>query len=162
MKQCNIRIAASKCSATTFSIFKVRYFRTFAPFFSLSSNAMATLSKAGRRQSTLNGFWPKLSSQEWQAKMEEQRRLAPNPSVEIIPTPSVQIVKAEKVKSEKRRPGRPRKLRQLVDLTSPEESAKKPSPATPSPSRTRIDWSHPAVFIRIYRQQRMPQCRFLI
>lgn len=125
------------------------------------------------QQATIRGFVKKMSDEEWareleqirQRRMEEAEAMAQaEPSVEIIPQPSIQHV------PQKRRPGRPRKKRTLVvDLTSksfasPERTndhgtqstggtSKRPVNTTPpSVKKTRTDWMHPGVFLRIYKR----------
>ena len=123
------------------------------------------------QQATIRGFVKKMTDEEWaqeleqirQRRMEEAEAMAQaEPSVQIVPQPSVQHV------PQKRRPGRPKKNRKLVvDLTSktfatPERqneatqstgaTLKRPESTTPpSVKKTRTDWMHPAVFIRIYK-----------
>jgi len=73
--------------------------------------------KNGSRQSKISVFLPKVSSVEWQQQMEERRKSAPDHSVQEVSAPSLQIVRPTSI-FQKRRPGRPRKPRQLVvDLT---------------------------------------------
>lgn len=106
--------------------------------------------KGRGRQSKIS--FPKLSPDEWQT-LQMQR--APDPSVECVPTPSVRIVKPPI--PTKRPVGRPRKQAQVVDLTgvnTPPNLVTKSSSAGGSGSsgsltKSRTDWTHPALFLRI-------------
>lgn len=122
-------------------------------------------SMTGAKQSKIVFFMPKLNSEEWQRHMEERRACAPDPSVEVVPAPSVEIVPQPSVQVlplKRRGPGRPRKPRELVvDLTVNDLSGTQTtedgtltgsgSQTPPSGGKSRTDWMHPSLFIKIYR-----------
>lgn len=122
------------------------------------TNNMLPSMKQGGRQSKIQLFMPKVSSEEWQQRMEQEKeRMEHDPSVQIMPAPSVQIVPPSAF-LKRRRPGRPRKVRQLfVDLTSSgtppaHNSSQEQKTSTPQSGGTsRTDWTHPALFLQIIK-----------
>lgn len=138
------------------------------------------LAKPGPQQRTLDVFLPKLSRDEWMKEQELRRaevKKNPNASVEVVPTPSVRVVP---VKRGPGRPRKPRQLvvdLTTQDIINSSQGTKgtgetKGTDGTdgtggtngtgnssgtalklsqdPSPPKTRRDWLHPTLFLRMY------------